>query len=129
MRHPTEGVLRRLLDEPAGVSDPDRAHVAGCPVCLVGLAAAREDAAAVHTALRIEDGPAADVPAAWRRLSAALPAGGSDPAPARARTRRPRGVLRRPVVAALAFTVVLAGAGTAAANDWLQVFRTEQIQP
>jgi hypothetical protein len=38
-------------------------------------------------------------------------------------------VLRRPIVAALAFAVVLAGAGTAAANDWLQIFRTEQIAP
>jgi hypothetical protein len=29
MRHPTEGVLRRLLDEPAGVADSDREHVTG----------------------------------------------------------------------------------------------------
>ena len=44
MRHPTEGVLRRLLDEPVGVADADREHVAQCPVCLSGLAAAQEDA-------------------------------------------------------------------------------------
>ena len=31
MRHPTEGVLRRLLDEPAGVPDSDRKHVVDCP--------------------------------------------------------------------------------------------------
>ena len=31
MRHPTEGVLRRLLDEPAAVADADREHVAGLP--------------------------------------------------------------------------------------------------
>ena len=36
MRHPSEGVLRRLVDEPAGVTDDDRAHVAGCPTCLRG---------------------------------------------------------------------------------------------
>ncbi|MDP8937697.1 MAG: hypothetical protein M3O23_08215, partial [Actinomycetota bacterium] len=40
-----------------------------------------------------------------------------------------RGVLRRPGVAALAVAVVLTGAGTAAANDWLQIFRTKQIAP
>jgi hypothetical protein len=40
-----------------------------------------------------------------------------------------RGVLRRPVVAVLAFAVVVTGAGTAAANDWLQIFRTQQIAP
>src|SRR5947209_6825250 len=51
MRHPSEGVLRRLLDEPAGVADPDRRHVAGCPQCLAGLAAAQEDAALVGAAL------------------------------------------------------------------------------
>jgi len=37
MRHPSEGVLRRLVDEPAGVTDDDRAHVAGCPTCLRAL--------------------------------------------------------------------------------------------
>src|SRR3954451_18243070 len=123
MRHPTEGVLRRLLDEPAGVSEPDRAHVAGCPVCLTGLAAARQDAAAVGTALQPADVGTVDLPAAWHRLSSALPVRGADPSPAPARARRARAVLRRPVVAAVAFAVVLAGAGTAAANDWLPVFR------
>ena len=41
MRHPTEGTLRRLIDEPAGVSDADRRHVAECAGCLAGVAAAR----------------------------------------------------------------------------------------
>jgi hypothetical protein len=122
MRHPTEGVLRRLVDEPAGVADVDRAHVADCPVCLVGLATAREDAAAVDAALRAEAD--VDVASAWQRLSTAPAAVRRHPAPARAR----RGAsLRRPAVAALAFAVVLTGAGVAAANDWLQIFRTEQI--
>src|SRR3712207_6571884 len=51
MRHPTEGVLRRLVDEPAGVADADRAHVAGCGTCLAGLEAARADARSIATAL------------------------------------------------------------------------------
>jgi hypothetical protein len=127
MRHPTEGVLRRLIDEPAGVADADRRHVADCPVCLVALADAREDAAAVGAALGTDR--AVDVDAAWRRLSAAVPAGapGREHRPARA--GRSRALWRRPAVAALAFTVVLTGAGVAAANDWLQIFRTEQIAP
>jgi hypothetical protein len=37
--------------------------------------------------------------------------------------------VRRPAVAALAVAVVLGGAGTAAANDWLQIFRTEKVAP
>ncbi len=46
-------------------------------------------------------------------------------------TTPPHGALhrfvRRPAVAAIAVAAVLAGAGTAAANDWVQVFRTERI--
>ena len=128
MRHPTEGVLRRLLDEPAGVADSDREHVAGCPQCLGGLAAMREDAAFVEAALSTEGGADVDVAAAWGRLSTAARATG----PGRAvplRASRSRAVLRRPVVAALAVAVVLTGAGAAAAADWLQIFRTEQIAP
>jgi hypothetical protein len=125
MRHPTEGVLRRLVDAPAGVSADDRAHVAGCPACLAGLAAARDDATTVATALHA-DVPDADLPAAWQRLTSGL---ATAPRPAPARSRRARELLRRPVVAGVAVGVVLAGAGTAAANDWLPVFRTQAVQP
>ena len=130
MRHPTEGVLRRLLDEPAGVADSDRQHVASCPQCLGGLAAAREDAALVDAALATESGANVDVAAGWRRLRTAAPTTGPGRAAAPLRAGRSRAVLRRPVVAAaLAVAVVLTGAGTAAANDWLRIFRTEQIAP
>jgi hypothetical protein len=129
MRHPTEGVLRRLLDEPAGVADADREHVAGCRQCLGGLVAAREDAALVEAALAAGHGADVDVPAAWRRLSMAAPPTGAGRATAPARAGRTRALLRRPAVAALAVAVVLTGAGAAAANDWLQIFRTEQIAP
>src|SRR3954454_14474310 len=110
MRHPTEGVLRRLLDEPGGVADSDREHVAACPQCLGALAAIREDAAFAHTALATEGGADVDVAAAWERLSTAAAATGPGRAaaatgPRRAaappRAGRTREVLRRPVVAAL----------------------------
>jgi hypothetical protein len=125
MRHPSEGTLRRLLDEPAGVADDERRHVADCPQCLRTLAAVRTDASLVGAALAVDVSP--DVAAGWHRLSAAAHA----PAPGRVtaprRTRRARELLRRPVVAAVAVAVVLTGAGTAAANDWLQIFQTEQV--
>src|SRR4051812_16916341 len=127
MRHPTEGVLRRLVDEPAGVSEPDRRHVAECPVCLAGLAAAQEDAVFAGAALHGDAATGVGVDAAWRRLSAGLPTGASRQAPARA--GRSRALLRRPAIAALAFGVVVAGAGVAAANDWLPIFHTEQVAP
>lgn len=128
MRHPSDGTLRRLLDEPAGVADTDREHVAGCPTCLAGLTSARADADLVGEALSPDSAADLDVAAAWRRLSARTPAAAAR-RPARPRASRLRTALRRPVVAALAVAVVLAGAGTAAANDWLQIFRTEQIAP
>ena len=123
MRHPTEGVLRRLLDEPAAVPDPDRRHVVDCPRCLADLAAMREDAALVDAALAV-DGTEVDVAAAWTRLSAGAPARARVAPP---RAGRGRALLRRPAVAGLAVVVVLAGAGTAAANKWLLIFRTERV--
>jgi len=126
MRHPTDGVLRRLLDEPAGVADADREHVRDCPVCLVGLAAAREDAATVATALRADRAGAPDVDTAWARLSTGL-AAERPPVVAAPRSRRGAALLRRPAAAALAVGLVLAGAGVAAANDWLPIFHTEKV--
>ncbi len=131
MRHLSEGVLRRLLDEPVGVSDSDRKHVAGCPQCLDALAAIREDAALVGAALATEGSGEVDVDvaAAWQRFSTVAPAPEPRRAAAPPRSGRSRAFLRRPIVATAAALVVLAGAGTAAANDWLQIFQTEQIAP
>jgi len=123
-RHPGEGTLRRLVDEPVGVADADRAHVAGCPACLDGLAAARADATAAATALSTDAVP--DVDRAWRRFTAT--AGTASPAPAATASRRRRSLRRSPVAAALGVALVLGGAGAAAAADWLQVFHTEQVQ-
>jgi hypothetical protein len=127
MGHPTEGALRRLLDEPAGVAEPDRRHVVDCPQCLDGLASMRVDAAVVRAALATGSAAEVDVDAAWRRLTTAPPAPAAERAATPPRASRWRGSLRRPSVAALAVAVVLTGAGTAAANDWLQIFRTKKI--
>lgn len=138
MRHPNEGVLRRLVDEPAGVADADRAHVAGCPVCLVALAEARDDATAVGAALRsdvsmdvdmdMDMDVDVDMDAAWARLTATESRARAATAPVGRRTWGT--TLRRPAVAALGFVVVVAGAGVAAANDWLPIFAdAEGIEP
>jgi hypothetical protein len=127
MRHPTDGALRRLVDEPAGVADADREHVAGCPVCLSGLAAAQEDAAVTGAALDVE--LTTDVDAGWQRLSRAVAVEGPRRATRAAPARRWRAALRSPVVAGCAVVALLAGASAAAATDWLPIFRTEQIAP
>src|SRR5687767_2797763 len=129
MRHPTDGTLRRLVDEPAGVTDADRDHVHGCPVCLSALAEAQRDAAAVGTALGST--PAPDLDAAWHRLSTAVTTEQGRPATAvspgtSAPPRRWTSRLRSPVVAGVGVAVLLAGGGAAAATDWFQIFRTEQ---
>ena len=128
MRHPSEGVVRRLVDEPAGVTDAERAHVAGCPECSHTLDTARTDAALVGATLAAPAGEV-DTDAAWARFSAA--AARSTPAarPATAPRSHWRAAVRRPAVAALSALVLVTGAGVAAANDWLPIFRTEQVDP
>jgi hypothetical protein len=127
MGHPTDGTLRRLVDEPAGVPDADREHVAGCPTCLAGRAAARDDAAVAHTALATAG--RADADAGWRRLSASLAADDAGRAPAPGAPARWRALVRRPAVAVLGVVLVVAGASAAAAANWVQIFHTEQIAP
>ncbi|SHN50323.1 hypothetical protein SAMN05660350_00172 [Geodermatophilus obscurus] len=124
MRHPSEGVLRRLVDEPAGVTDADRAHVVGCPACLRAVDTARTEARLVGAALTTPG--AVDTDAAWSRLA-------TTPATPARRARVARGrwgaTVRRPAVAALSAVLLMTGAGVAAANDWLPIFQTERVDP
>ena len=125
MRHPSEGVLRRLVDEPAGVTDDDRAHIAGCPTCLRALDTARADAQLVGAALETPV-RRIDTDAAWARLSTTTTAPVRQASVARGGWRT---AVRRPAVAALSAVVLLTGAGVAAANDWLPIFQTERVDP
>jgi hypothetical protein len=127
MRHPSEGVLRRLVDEPAGVTDDDRAHVAGCPTCLRTLEGVRADAQLVGSALA--SSAPVDPDAAWARFSAASAAPSTSAPTFAAPRNRWRTTVRRPAVAALSAVVLLTGAGVAAANDWLPIFSTERVDP
>ena len=126
MRHPTEGTVRRLVDEPAGVADADREHVAHCAPCLSSLATARQDAEAASRALRA-DVPV-DVDAGWQRLSQSL-AVAERPTAVVAGPSRWRRALRSPVVAGVGVLALVTGASAAAAADWLQIFRAEQVTP
>jgi hypothetical protein len=127
MRHPNDGTLRRLVDEPAGVADADREHVAGCPVCLAGLAAARDDAEVAGAALDVEI--AADVDEGYRRLARSVAERASRGGATLPSAHRFRAALRSPALAVAGAVVVLTGAGAAGASDWLQIFRTEQVTP
>jgi hypothetical protein len=129
MRHPSEGVLRRLVDEPAGVTDDDRAHVADCSRCLRALETVRAEARVVDAALATSG--TVDTDAAWTRFAAtnAATAPARRPVAAAAGRNRWRPAMRRPVVAALSAVVLLTGAGVAAANDWLPIFQTQRVDP
>jgi hypothetical protein len=128
MRHPSEGVLRRLVDEPAGVTDDERAHVASCPTCLRGLDAVRGEAQLVGAALAPST-TETDTDAAWARFSTTTAAAAARPAVPSAVRGRWRTAVRRPAIAALSAALLLTGAGVAAANDWLPIFQTERVDP
>jgi hypothetical protein len=126
-RHPADGVLRRLVDEPAGVADADRTHVAGCPACLTRLADAQQDATAAEAALAVPPSVGShDVDRAWQRFTTAAPATAPRPAARPAVRRR---LARGPLAAAVGAVVLLGGAGVAAAADWLPVFSTQHVAP
>ncbi|MFI5914113.1 hypothetical protein [Dactylosporangium sp. NPDC051541] len=126
MRHPNDGTLRRLLDEPAAVADTDRAHVTTCAACQAALTSARHDLETVRALLSPDVD--VDVDAGWRRLAAGLdtPAGRAATV---ARARRWRIAWRSPVVAGIAAAALLTGATAAAATNWLPIFRTERVAP
>jgi hypothetical protein len=148
MSHPSEGLLRRAVDEPAAMGDAERAHLGECERCRGELAAAIADRDAVAATLSAgpdrqtgpdlktvprPDGPEVppvDVDAAWRRLSATLDAADprvaplAGPPPRQARRAR----LRRPLVAVAAAAVVAVGTtAAAAAADWLPIFKPEKV--
>ena len=125
MRHPSEGVLRRLVDEPAGVTDADRAHVAGCPACLRGAGrppAPTRGASTPRSRRRHRR---------HRRRRGLAPAlgGGRDAGRRAGGPRAPRRGRWRPAAAPSRWSPrsapssLLAGAGAAAANDWLPIFQ------
>jgi anti-sigma factor RsiW len=111
--------VRRLIDEPDGVADTDRQHIAHCPVCRSTIATARQDAQRVRAALDVEVAP--DIDAAWQRMMM-----NPGKRPNRIAGRR---ALRSPIVAGAAAAVLLAGAGAAAAANWLPIFHTQQVVP
>ncbi len=128
MRHPTDGTLRRLLDEPAGVADADREHIDRL---------SRLPFPARRPPRRTPWPPAPPStsisPSTWTPPGSACRTR-SLQARAGARLRRQppdrwRTALRSPAVAVLSVVAVLLGAGAVAAADWVQIFRTERIAP
>jgi len=74
--HPSDGILRRFVDEPETIGDEARGHLAGCAGCRTRLEAMRDDAARLEARLGgTTNATAVDVEAAWRRLRSTPGAG------------------------------------------------------
>ena len=108
---------------PTPTASTSRAARCACPGWQPPRRTRRSPAAALDVELT------ADVDTGWRRLSRAIALDGRRRVPAAVPARRGRAGLRSPVVAAVGVVALLTGAGAAAAADWLQIFRTEQIAP
>jgi DNA-binding CsgD family transcriptional regulator len=96
MRHPTEGVLRRLLDEPAGGGRPRPPARRGLPAVPRRPGGHARGRRARRRALAPVGVAEVDVAAAWQRLVSAAPAGAGQRAAAPPRPRRSPAFLRRP---------------------------------
>lgn len=127
MRHLSDGVLRRLYDEPLSVSEVQRSHYAQCVVCRNGLAEIAESARAAASLMAVPEllSPSSFV---LRRLRARLALEAARPGSAllarlAARLRLSK-VPAKPALASLvAATMVVGIAATGVAQDLFTVFQ------
>lgn len=127
--HPSDGTLRRSLDEPVALDPSSRGHIAGCPRCAARVQQISADASAVRSMLAAHD-PVVDVAAGRSRLarSEALSAAGAamerPVRPMRSRHGRAGRVLAGLAVAGVASTVLVVSGG---AQDFLSLFSPSQL--
>ena len=106
MRHPSEGTLRRLVDEPDGVTVTDREHVTGLHACLASLAAVRDRAS--RRPAPSTSGTGSTSRAAGHRLAHAVAIDGRRRARPPGPAPRWRSTLRSPAVAAVGVLALVA---------------------
>jgi hypothetical protein len=129
MRHVASPVLRRLHDEPLGVPDAEREHLAGCPRCQADSSQIARDADRAASLLNAPD-VLTDTDLAWLRLHAQL----REPqATARPPVADPWSLPRRLVSASVGTgTAVAAGVlvlGVAAAAALTTVYAPTKVVP
>ena len=134
--HPSDGTLRRLLDEPVAVAVVDEDHASQCMRCQARMSLMREDDAALSLALdsNVEVAPAVALErlrTAERVAPALVPARasgrrGREAVPGRPRRRRP---ILRPTTVITSVLVLMGGATAAAATNLVPIFEPESVVP
>lgn len=134
-KHPANGALRRLLDEPVAVAVADEDHAFQCLRCQARMSLMREDDVAVSLALggHFEMTPAAVALDRLRSAERAEPVFVA----ARARVWRGQGAgrppgrrpLLRPATVVTAAVVLMGGATAAAATNLVPIFEPESVAP
>ena len=132
--HPSDGTLRRRLDEPVAIDAATREHLATCARCAERLQRLEATASRASSLFAVAE-PPIDVEAARGRLAttesasaaqAPRPRRGHAPAPRRTGAVRARRVMAGVAVAATA-SVVLVVSG--ASQDFLSLFQPKQLAP
>ena len=131
MRHVSDGVLRRLLDEPLSVPDAARRHLETCGRCRAGSGRIAENAALASRLLTEPVAePAADADLVWARLQRQL----AEPGPARRTAVKvprygARWIASVPTFAGVAAGAGLVAGGVAAAATLTTVFAPTSVAP
>jgi len=126
MRHVSDGVLRRLQEEPYSVPDTAGRHLETCGRCRASSAQIAEDAALASRVLATPPDPDG-IDAAWARLQSQL-----EPAPGARRPfvrvpHFPRPLVNIPAATGVGIAAVLVAAGVAGAATLTTVFSPTKV--
>ncbi len=130
MRHISEGVLRRMLDQPQSFPESDRAHLQACERCRSTAAAIVGDAGRAAVLMEGAGKVPADPAAALKNLRSRglSPLAASSNAPVwRLSGLRSRGALRPAIRLALVSLMGLMLVGTGVAGNLIKIFEPDRI--
>ena len=128
MRHVSDGVLRRLQEEPYAVPDAAARHLEACGRCRAGSGQIAEDAALASRLLAASP-VAVDTDAAWAQLRRQLELKPSARRPSVRVPRFPRPLVNVPAATAVGVAALLAAGGVAAAATLTTVFSPTKVAP
>lgn len=126
MRHVSDGVLRRLQEEPYAVPDAAGRHLETCGRCRASSGQIAEDAALASRLLTAQP-DTTDTDAAWAQLQRQLALEPAARRPSVRVPRFPRPPLNVPVATAVGVTAVLVAGGVAAAATLTTVFAPTKV--